>query len=178
MLRDYRDSERWYGRALKKRKKKQVVPEEKRFEYARSLKMNEKYEEALEQFDKYISAANDPIKKELAELEKVGCEYAMVANEDDQVTLTHGGKKLNTKISEYSPFLTNDNQTMYYSSINSDEVIELEEGDQESFAKIYKSTRSEKGWSEGEVLGDNINRTGFYNSNICLLYTSPSPRDS
>ncbi len=168
MLRDYRYAERWYGRALKKSRKNSNPPVEKRFEYARSLKMNQKYDEAMEEFDKFISSTNDPIKKELAELEKVGCEYALVVKEDDQATLTHAGKKVNTKISEYSPFLTNDNQTLYFSSLNSDEVIELEEGDQESFAKIYKSTRSDKGWSEGEVLGENINRPGFYNTNVKL----------
>lgn len=168
MLRDYRDAERWYGRALKKNRRNADPPVEKRFEYARSLKMNEKYEEAMEEFDKFINATNDPIKKELAELEKVGCEYALVAKEDDQATLTHGGRKVNTKISEYSPYLSNDNQTLFYSSLNSDEIIELEEGDTESFAKIYKSTRGEKGWSEGEVLPESINRPGYYNTNVKL----------
>ncbi len=168
LLRDYRKSERWYGRALKKNRRNKTPPEEKRFEYARSLKMNEKYDEAMEQFDKFISSTNDPIRKELAELEKVGCEYALVAKEDDQATLTHAGKKINTKISEYSPYLTNDNQTLFYSSLNSNEVIELEEGDQGSYAKIYKSTRSEKGWSEGEVLDENINRPGYFNVNVKL----------
>ncbi len=168
MLRDYRDSERWYSRALRKSRKVKEVPEEKRFEYARSLKMNEKYEEAIAEFDQFLKYTKDPVRKELAELEKVGCEYALVAKEDEQVSLTHGGKNVNTKISEYSPYLTNDNQTLFYSSLNSDEVIELEEGDQESFAKIYKSTRSDKGWSEGEVLGENINRVGYYNTNVRL----------
>ena len=167
-LRDYRDAERWYNRALRKSRKIKEVPEEKRFEYARSLKMNGKYEEAMAEFDKYIKFTKDPIRKELAELEKVGCEYAAVAKEDDQVTLTHGGRKVNTKISEYSPYLTNDNQTLYYSSLNSDEIIELNEGEQDSYAKIYKATRTDKGWGEGSVLGDNINRPGFYNTNVRL----------
>ncbi|MEO1262315.1 MAG: OmpA family protein [Bacteroidota bacterium] len=168
MLRDYRYSERYYKRALRPSKKNKNPPEEKRFEYARSLKMNGKYEEALDQFDKFIKKTKDPVRKELAELEKVGCEYAMVVKEDDQATLTHAGKKVNTKISEYSPHLTNDNQTLYYSSLNSNEVIELEEGENDSFAKIYKATRGDKGWSEGEPLGDNINREGYYNTNIRL----------
>ena len=168
LLRDYRDAERWYKRALRKSKKVKEVPEEKRFEYARSLKMLGKYEEAMSEFDKYLRFTTDPIRKELAELEKVGCEYAAVIREDDQATLTHGGKKINTKISEYSPYLTSDNQTLYYSSLNSDEIIELEEGEQDMYAKIYKATRSDKGWGEGEVLGENINRPGYYNTNVRL----------
>lgn len=167
-LREYRDAERWYSRALRKNKRNPNPPEEKRFEYARTLKMNSKYDEAIEEFDKYISFTSDPVRKELAEMEKVGCEFARVAQADEQVTVTHAGKKVNTKISEYSPFLTNDNKTMYYASLNSDEVIELEEGDQESYAKIYKATRGEKGWGEGEVLNDEINRPGFYNVNVTL----------
>ena len=168
MLRDYRKAERWYKRALRKSRKVKEVPEEKRFEYARSLKMNEKYEEAMQEFDRFIKHTKDPVRKELAELEKTGCEYAMVAKEDEQVTITHAGKKVNTRISEYAPFLTNDNKTLYYASLNSDEVIELEEGEQDMYAKIYKSTRSEKGWGEGEVLGDNVNRPGYYNTNVKL----------
>ncbi|MBK8562539.1 MAG: hypothetical protein IPN76_04145 [Saprospiraceae bacterium] len=55
MLRDYNKAEKWYARALKPTKKEQKVSEyaEKRFEYARSLKMMEKYDEAIIEFNKY-----------------------------------------------------------------------------------------------------------------------------
>jgi tetratricopeptide (TPR) repeat protein len=59
MLRDYNKAEKWYARALKPTKKNKKVSEyaEKRFEYARSLKMVEKYDEAIDEFNKYIASA-------------------------------------------------------------------------------------------------------------------------
>ena len=69
------------------------MPEEKRWEYGRTLKMNGKYDEAIEELDKFIAFTTDPVKKELAEMEKAGAEYAKIAKEDEQVTITHAGKK-------------------------------------------------------------------------------------
>ena len=171
MLRDYRDASRWYKRALRpsRRNKKAEEWQEKRFEYARSLKMEGKYDEAIEEFDKFIKNTSDPVKKELAELEKVGCEFARVAQPVENLSVSNAGKKVNTKISEYSPYLSPDNSELYYSSLNSDEIIEIdEESDEDYHAKIYKSARTEKGWAKGEALDDKINRPGYFNVNVKL----------
>ncbi|GAB4257689.1 MAG: OmpA family protein [Saprospiraceae bacterium] len=170
MLRDYRDASRWYSRALRpsRRNKKAEEWQEKRFEYARSLKMEEQYDEAIEEFDKFIRTTTDPVKKELAEQEKVGCEFARVAQPVENLTVSNAGKNVNTKISEYSPYLSPDNSELYYSSLNSDEVIELDEDTEDYHAKIYKSARTEKGWAKGEALDDKVNRPGFFNVNVKL----------
>ncbi|MCB0518338.1 MAG: OmpA family protein [Lewinellaceae bacterium] len=170
-LRDYKNSEKWYQRALKKSKKNKNAEkwEDKRFELARSLKMNEKYDEAIEEFDKYIAGAIDPVRKELAESEKIGCEFARVAKEDETVSVTNAGKEVNTKISEYSAFLTNDNKEMYYASLNSDEVIVVGKDSSDDYqSKIYKSIRGEKGWEKPTPLDEAINRPGFFNANVTL----------
>ncbi len=169
-LRDYKNSEKWYERALKKTKKNKNAEkwEDKRFEYARSIKMNENYDLAIEEFDKYLASATDPVRKELAEMEKIGCEFARVAKPDEQVTVGNAGKEVNTKISEYSAFLTNDNKEMYYASLNSDEVIEVDADNTDYQSKIYKSTRSEKGWEKPTPLDETINRPGYFNANVTL----------
>lgn len=170
MLRDYQDASRWYNRALNSNRRNKMADEwqEKRFEYARSLKMQEKYQEAIEEFDKFIRTTTNPVKKELAELEKVGCEFALVAKPVENLTVSNAGKNVNTKISEYSPFLSPDNSELYYASLNSDEIIEIDEDNTDYHAKIYKSVRTEKGWAKGEALDEKINRPEYFNVNVKL----------
>ena len=164
MLRDYRKASRAYGRLLKRDKKNEYT--EKRFEYARSLKMNGAPADAIKEFDKYLATATDPVRKELAELEKQGAEYALVAKMDTKdLTISNAGKNVNTKTSEYHPFLAEDGKTMYYSTLASDEVVLLDEKNDDYHAKIYSASAGEKGWDEGTALGENINRPGFHISN-------------
>lgn len=186
LLRDYNKAEKWYARGLKPTKKNKKVAEyaEKRFEYARSLKMMEKYDEAIEEFDKYINATTDPVRKELAELEKVGCEFARVAKPVDGVSITHGGKEINGKNSEYSPFLGADNKEIYFAALVGDDIIVVEEqakddgkakidlgakgdgeGTSDYHSKIYKSTKGEKGWGKPTALDEAVNRPEFFNVN-------------
>ena len=169
-LRDYTEAAQWYARALKTgRKDKEEVPEEKRFEYARSLKMAEKYDEAIEQFNEFISKTQDPGRKELAESEKIGCEFAKVSRPQDGVNVLHSGKEVNTKNSEYSAWLTNDNKEMYFSGPGTDDLLVIEnDSSDEVMMKIHKSTRSEKGWSKPEALNESVNRPGWHNVNVSL----------
>jgi peptidoglycan-associated lipoprotein len=50
---------------------------EVRFEYARTLKMNGKYDEAIIEFQQFVAETEDPVKKELAQAELTGCEMAL-----------------------------------------------------------------------------------------------------
>ncbi len=174
MLRDYSAAARWYRRALQpsRRNKKAEEWQEKRFEYARALKMNGDYEEAMEQFDLFIRTTKDPVKKELAEIEKVGCEFALVAKPVDNLTVSNAGRNVNSPLSEYSPYLSPDNSELYYASLNADQIIEIDlskaEEEPEPYVKIYRSNRTEKGWSKGEPLSDKINRPGYLNVNVKL----------
>ncbi|MCU0345890.1 MAG: OmpA family protein [Saprospiraceae bacterium] len=186
MLRDYNKAEKWYARGLKPTKKNKKVEEyaEKRFEYARSLKMTEKYDEAIAEFDKYISTTTDARRKELAELEKIGCEFGKVSKPVDGVSITHGGKEINGKNSEYSPFLSADNKEIYFAALVGDDIIEVKEkpkadeqlkvdlgkkedegGTSDYYAKIYKSTKGDKGWGKPESMDENVNRAEFFNVN-------------
>jgi len=185
MLRDYVKAEKWYARAFKPTKKNKNIDqyEPKRFEYARTLKMNEKYDDAIAEFDKFIATSKDPVKQELAELEKQGCEFGKIAKPVDGVTVSHGGKEINGKNSEYSPFLAADNKEIYFAALVSDDIIVVadkpaaddkakvdlgvgeEEGTSDYYSKIYKATKTEKGWGKPEPLDANVNRPEFFNVN-------------
>ncbi|MCC6724983.1 MAG: OmpA family protein [Saprospiraceae bacterium] len=127
MLRDYVKADRWYSRALKPTKKNKKVAEyaEKRFEYARSLKMQGKYDEAIVEFNKYLETVTDPVRKELTESELIGCEFGKVTKAVDGLSITHGGREINGKNSEYSPFLSADNKEIYFAALVGDDIIEV-----------------------------------------------------
>jgi peptidoglycan-associated lipoprotein len=193
-LRDYNKAEKSYARALKPTKKNKKVDEyaEKRFEYARSLKMVEKYDEAIVEFDKYLGTTTDPVRIDLVNAEKRGCELAKLLRPVDGLTITHGGREINGKNSEYSPFLSADNKEIYFAALVGDDIIEVNEkpkaeegksGEEDKakvdlglkkegegdgsdyFSKIYKATKGEKGWGKPTALDESVNRLEFFNVN-------------
>lgn len=167
MLRDYRRALSWYNRAF--RRDKTGKYNAYLFNYARALKMQERYEEAIEAFDKYLAVATDPVKRELAEKEKAGCEFALEAQPVPNVTISNAGRNVNTKQSEYAPYPAPDGETMYYASFRTDEVIILDEKNRdETVVKILRAHKTDKGWSKPEELSPQINRPGVHSSNVAL----------
>lgn len=170
MLRDYKKAARGYGNLLKRDKKNEYG--EYRFKYGRALKMDGQPAEAIKEFDKYLATVTDPVLKQLAEIEKAGAEFALTLKPGEggskDLNISNAGKKVNTKTSEYHPFLANDGKTMYYSTLAADEVILIDEKNDDYHAKVYSSTAGDKGWGEGSALGENINRPGYHTSNVRL----------
>lgn len=166
MLRDYSRAEKAYARVLRRDKKGKYS--EDRFEYARSLKMTERFDEAIEQFNLYLETATDEVKKELAKIEIDGAEFAKIAPEIDGATVSNAGRNINSSTSEYSAFLTPGGDEMYFSGFQTDEIIIIDEdGDTDAYyAKILKATKTDKGWSKPTPLDQTINRPGFHNTNV------------
>jgi peptidoglycan-associated lipoprotein len=171
-LRDYKKAERYYGRYLKERegrkKKKELSAEqlEDRFDYGRALKVNEKFDEAIVQFEKYADTGKDPIKVELAENEIAGARLALQqgATLDDGKEVAglkiEAIKKVNSKEAEYGPFLYNDE--LYYASFGDvDEVISTDGEESMAYAQIYKASKKKDKWEKGEPLDTKINREDF-----------------
>ncbi|MCB9284958.1 MAG: OmpA family protein [Lewinellaceae bacterium] len=165
-LRDYRNAERAFLRVLRRDRKNEYG--EERFTYAQTLKMNGKYDDAIEEFEKYISDGKDPVKKELAQVELEGAKFAKIAPDPRNMTISNAGQNVNSAYSEYSAVLAPDGQKMYYGSFNSEELIVVDKNNTDYFAKIFVSDRTDSGWGEGTALDEKINRPGYHNSNVTL----------
>ncbi|MCB0620566.1 MAG: OmpA family protein [Saprospiraceae bacterium] len=166
-IRDYRDASRWFARAIRRDKKGEY--NEARFYYAQALKMNEEYDEAIEEFKTYLESATDEAKRELAEAEISGAEFAKIARDADGLTISNAGRKINSSNSEYSPVLAPGGDAMYYASMKFDELVVIEgKGDEDFHVKIYTSQKTDEGWGEPSVLDQQINRPGYHNANIAL----------
>lgn len=159
-LRDYTKAARYYGQLLRKDKQNEYV--ELRYKYGRCLKMNGNCEDALEEFQKFIGATKDEKLKELAQYEVAGCELAM-SKTKAKVTPKALDKNVSNAFSEYSPSLYRDGN-LYYVSFETDEVVIASDSSEPKEAKIYKSSKTDKGWGKPEVLDQKINREGYQTS--------------
>lgn len=169
-IRDYVAAERWYKRIMRRDKENAFI--EQRFNYARSLKMQGKYDEAMEEFQRYLELGTDPDKKAQAQLEMTGAELGKsMAGSTQGVTVEAlDRKKINTPVSQYSPALNPGGNILYFASWTGKDVITADDdNDPEKFARIYQSEISEKGeYGDPTPLGVEINRPGYHSANVAL----------
>jgi len=165
-LRDYVKAERSFLRVFR-RDRKEIYFEE-RFTYAQCLKMNGKYEEAIQEFENYLSKGTDEAKKEMARIELEGAKFANIAPDPKNLTVSNAGQNVNSSNSEYSAVLAPGGQKMYYAGFNTDELIVVDKGNTDPFAKIFVADRTQDGWGAGVALDEQINRPGYHNANVTL----------
>jgi peptidoglycan-associated lipoprotein len=165
-LRDYRRAQRQFRSALRRDKKGKY--EQYRFLYAKCMKMNEEYEDAIIELKKVIKNTTDPVIKELAESELSGAEFAQIAQEVTGVTITNAGRNVNSSNSEYSAFLAPGGKEMYFTSWQTNDLIVVDDENTDIYTKIWRSNRSDDGWEKPTALEGNINRPGFHTSNITI----------
>lgn len=173
--RNYKRAVMRYRSGLRKDKTKQFV--EARFNYAKALRMNQDIEDveeddiakAKDMLNEYISLVTDEKKKELAEAELKGCDFMTSATDVEGRTVTHAGKKVNTRYSEYSAVWDPSGEVIYYARvvIDEDEKDKKDETKVLTSVKIHTAKRTEDGLTDPEVLGDHIN-TGKYTANISI----------
>ncbi|MCB0629937.1 MAG: OmpA family protein [Lewinella sp.] len=164
-LRDYARAERWYTRLLR-RAEDTEFPEE-RFLFARSLKMQGKYDEAMTAFQEYLLLSDDPDMKKKAQNEINGIELAMVLPENPQgVTIESAGRNVNSPTSEYSPTMSSDGQKLYFAALEErKEVTIVSDAGDDFYAKIFQSAKDDDEWDKPEALDEKINRPGFHSVN-------------
>jgi len=177
-LRDYRQAERWYKRLLRRDTENEFI--EQRYNFARVLKMQGKYDEAMQEFQQYLDAGTDAEKKRLAQMELAGAELGMSLPGNAQGVAVEAldRKKINTPVSQYTPSLSPSGRTLYYASWVGKDVIEADnDDDPEKFARIFQSQITVETNRDGEEvveygdpepLGVEINRPGYHSANVSL----------
>ena len=166
ILRDYNKASSKYAAAFRRDKNNEYF--EHKFNYARALKMNEQYEDAMLQFSEYINGTQDPIKKMLAEAELKGCQMAPKMTMNERLKIENAGKTINKATTEASPFISPDGKELYYASLNSDSAVTLNGKEGDYFLKIYLSKRDGDKWSQGTPITAQVNREDFHNGNACF----------
>ncbi len=165
-LRDYKKASRSYDRVLKR--DKDGVYEFLRIDYAKSLKYQGKYKEALNEFRVVASTEeNDTIKNE-ALFEIKGIENMDTYAQNLEAVIEFGGKDINSGSGENSPSRYNDG-TLYFSSFNRKSVIIPEEEEDAYEARIFTSVRNKDGeYEKPKALNKKINREGYHNAGVAF----------
>ncbi len=126
-------------------------------QYAQALKMNEDYEEAIMQFQKYKDFVPDDPRGENGIR---SCELAMEWLENPNGYIVEDMKFFNSKENDYSPFFARADYGVVFftSSREASTGSEIHGATNENFVDIYTSTIDRKGsWSEPVPLSEEVN---------------------
>lgn len=163
-LRDFPKAEKTYERVLKRDKRDEFF--DIRLDYAKSMKFQGKYKQALDEFNAFISTTDSDSLRNEAKLELKGILLMEKYPENIEAAVTFAGETINSPSAESSPALYTDG-SLYFSSMNAKAptIIDGEEG--EYHAKIYSASRTPQGdYSKSVPLDEAINRLDFYNTGV------------
>lgn len=165
-VRDFRRAERSFSRILRRDKEGELA--DYKFVYGRILKMNGKYDEAVKELQEFIATSSSDSLKRLAKVEITGAELAKEMPKTTKgVQVENAGKRVNKKISAYSPILAANGKELYFATFDADDVIYVDEKNQDqSYALIYKADKEDNDWGKPQALGQEINRPEFHNTNV------------
>ncbi|MFC2137658.1 OmpA family protein [Bacteroidota bacterium] len=171
LMNDSKKTEMWFNKVIKKDYPNPVV-----YLYmAEALKMNSKYDEAIEYYNKYKELVPDDPK---ADDGLESCQFSKQWLENPSGYQVQEMKYFNSKQNDFSPvFASEDYSTVFFTSLREEATGNSKHGATGySFADIFSSTMDRKGkWSTPIPLGENIN-TEFedgvcsFNSDYSTLY--------
>ena len=125
--------------------------------YADALKMNEKYEEAMEEYKRYAERVPDDTRGEDG---VKSCRMAMAWIDNPSGYVVENMKFFNSNQNDYSPaYASADYSTVYFTSSRENSTGNEKHGATgENFSDIYISVKDRKGsWSSPVPLDENVN---------------------
>ena len=171
-LRNYKYAEKKYKSILKRDKNNELIPEI--LDYANTLKAMGKYNDAIEQYLKYLDLTDDEEKKKVVYNELKGIKLLDGLAENLEAIVKPLPKEVNSGFAEYSPAEYSDG-SLYYASYNRKEIIELNGEEEDYHSKIFTTRMSDKEDRKGNKkyekpspLDEEINRKGFHTANVAF----------
>ncbi len=153
LMGDARQAEIWYSKAIMRDASDPKVF----FYYAEMLKMGEKYDEAIEQYQKYKELVpNDP----LADIGIESSELAKKWLESPAGYEIVNMRTINSRQSDFSPAYASEDYTILLFTTSREEATgsKKHEGTGDKFTDIYISQRDKRGnWSKPRSLDESIN---------------------
>lgn len=177
-LKDYQQAEKWYKKTLDLN---EAAWPEAKFFYAQTLKNQEKYDDAIKEFESFVKGDDSGKKKkkedlfisELKKRAKIEIQGAKLAKElmekkpESEVNTIDNG--LNNNLQDYAPkFLGEDKVLM--SALLSEKAVNLDKSqkdEEDYYSKLFFATEKGDSW-EKEMLPSNINSTTAHVGNGVL----------
>ncbi len=167
LARDFSKAEKIYDRILKKDKTKEY--EDIRVDYARSLKSQAKYKEAVGQFNLVLSDAevNDSLRA-IAIRELKGIEMIETLAPNLEAIVNYLPGKVNSGSAESAPIQGPDGG-LYFSSFNRKKEIIFDGSEKDYQAKLFVAEKNDKGeYDKVSPLPELINRPEFNSGGIAF----------
>jgi peptidoglycan-associated lipoprotein len=170
-LRDIKAAVRGYTQVFRRAEASDTTNNVHRYHYARALKMDGQYDEARTYFENFLDHNTDERLATFANLELEGIKlYRDAPQETSEVSLEILEGRVNSSFSEYSPVLSADGTTLYFSTWDATTAVEQSDAnDEKSFSRIFVSKKDSKGkWGKPVALGKEVNRPGVHSANPAL----------
>jgi len=169
-LRDIKAAVRNYTQVFRRVESSDTTNNIHRYHFGRALKMAGQYDDARTYFEDFLLHNTDERLEDFTKLELEGIKlYRDMPKETSEVALEGLDRKVNSSFSEYSPVLSADGNTLYYSTWQATAAVpQTDANDEKSFSRIMMATRGDKGWNKATVLGKEVNRPGVHSANPAL----------
>ena len=169
-LRDVKAAVRNYTQVFRRVESTDTTNNIHRYHFGRALKMDGQYDEARTYFEDFLLHNTDERLEQFAKMELEGIKlYRDLPKETSEVALEGLDRKVNSSFSEYSPVLSADGSTLYYSTWQATAAVpQTDANDEKSFSRVLISVRDDKGWGKATVLGKEVNRPGVHSANPAL----------
>ncbi|MEM6398072.1 MAG: OmpA family protein [Bacteroidota bacterium] len=170
-LRDYAAAQRGYKRLFRRREAADSTFNDQRFYYGQALKSRGEYDDAIMVFMDYLRHETDPEMRSRAQLEITGAELGQNMPENtSEVEVEIMDRRVLGTFSEYSPALSEDETTLYFSTWKtSDPANLLAMDDEANVSRVFKTVKDEEGeWQRPEPLGVEVNRPEVHTANPAI----------
>lgn len=170
-LRDVKAAVRTYTQVFRRAEPTDTTNNIHRYHFGRALKMDAQWDDARTYLENFLQHNTDERLETLAKLELEGIRlYKDAPAETSEVTLENIGRKTNSSFSEYSPVLTEDGNTLYFSTWKaSAAVVQGDANNEETFSRVFMASKDNKGaWGKADALGKEVNRPGVHSANPAL----------
>lgn len=125
--------------------------------------LNEQFDKAIEAYQKFLSVMTEkgekdkeliPEAQRRIEMCKTG---KMLVSQPLKLKIENLGNSVNSPYADYSPVLSADQNTLYFTSRRPETTGGQKDADGNSMEDIYMSVRQKTGWSKAENMGSRIN---------------------
>jgi peptidoglycan-associated lipoprotein len=165
-IRDFLRAEKWLQKLVEKDQGEKYPVAV--FNYAQVLKINGKYEEAVEAFNFFAGLTVPDSLLALADNEVAGIQLALQSKPPIDLVVENAGRGVNYSYTDASPFLAVDGK-LYFSSMRTKEIITLNGKEGDYYLKIYASDKGKSGdWETAKILPERINAPGYHTGNPSL----------
>ncbi|MFZ4544923.1 MAG: OmpA family protein [Saprospiraceae bacterium] len=163
-MRDYAKAESKLAAVIKKDKDNSI--KNIQLLYAKILKLNSKYDEAIAILEHMSRTATEMDVRKEAELELKGAQFAKDAQIQEMLRIENAGTDVNSGGKETSPFSAKAGELLFISD-RKNSVTELD-GKTNIYSRIYSAQLSGSSWGAVKALDQVINREDFHHFSVSL----------